>query len=367
MESSKQTEEKAAEWLSQRDSDTWTASDQTALDHWLNESTANTIAYLRLEAAWKRAERLKALGAGFPRATVPTPEEFNLSLIVSQAGAHQKPEFVARPDSGTLKTRAPNVRALAASLLFALVSATAWYIWPTGPDFQTAVGATATVPLTDGSRVTLNTDCAIRVAVTQNERRVELDQGEAYFEVAHDPNRPFIVSAGSKRVVAVGTRFSVQRAGNSLRVVVTEGTVRLEEAQATRFRHEVATGGGPGTTGQEREGSGELFLRAGSVASTDGDGVLVQDKPLPEVEESLSWRNGYLIFHEITLAGAVAEFNRYNIRKIVIADPAVGSITLSGKFRTIDFAAFVRLLEGGFPIRAQQTERAIILTSSATM
>jgi transmembrane sensor len=366
MESSKETEKAAAEWLARRDSDRWTASDQTALDRWLNESTANTIAYIRLEAAWKRADRFKALGAGFPRASVPTPEEFNLSLVVSQADAHKKPEFADNTDTGTLKTNARNLRALAAGLLLAFVSATAWHFWPTGPDFETPVGGTASVPMTDGSRVTLNTDSAIRVAVTQNERQVELDHGEAYFEVAHDPNRPFIVNAGNKRVIAVGTRFSVQRADNNVRVVVTEGTVRLEEANTTHLRHKVATEG-VRAAGREKEGSGELFLPAGSIASTDGDGILVRNKPLPEVEESLSWRNGYLIFHEITLAGAVGEFNRYNTRKIVIADPTVASITLSGKFRTTDCEAFVRLLEGGFPIRAQQADRQIILTSSTTM
>jgi transmembrane sensor len=195
--------------------------------------------------------------------------------------------------------------------------------------------------MVDGSKVTLNTDSAISVAITEKERRVQLDRGEAFFEVAKDPSRPFIVSAGKKRVIAVGTKFSVRLVANDIRVLVTEGKVRIDNDSSA--------------------------VSAGSIANTDGDAILVQQKPLPEVEESLSWRTGYLIFHETTLAGAVTEFNRYNLRKIVIEDSAVASIRLSGKFRTTDFEAFVRLLEGGFPVHAKRSREQIVLTSSATM
>jgi transmembrane sensor len=357
MESSKQTERRAAEWLSQRDRGNWTPDDQAALERWLNESTANTIEYVRLEAAWKRADRFKALGAGFPRGSVPTPEEFNLSLFVSDGDTPGSTESVQSPGTCTVETRAKRQVlkpvALAASLLLALVSAIAWHVWPTAPDFKTPVGGTASVPMTDGSQVTLNTDSAIRVAVTENERQVQLDHGEAYFEVAHDPNRPFIVNAGNKRVIAVGTKFSVQRIGNNIRVYVTEGTVRLENRDSPDI---------PGSRETPNSDNTISLATAGSIASTDGDGFLIQKKPLPEVEESLSWRTGYVIFHETKLTDAVAEFNRYNLRKIVIQDPTVASIRLSGKFRTTDFEAFVRLLEGGFPIHAQQAQGQIILT-----
>jgi transmembrane sensor len=202
----------------------------------------------------------------------------------------------------------------------------------------------------DGSHVTLNTNSAIRVALSNTERHVQLDQGEAYFEVARDPARPFVVSAGNKRVVAVGTAFSVRRLGNDVRVSVTEGKVRIEEQ--------------PLLTGTPQSMS---LLAAGNVANTEHGSILVQRESPAEVEESLSWRSGYLTFREITLSDAVAEFNRYNSRRIVIEDSAVGDIRLSGRFRTTENDAFVRLLEGGFPIHAERRDHEIILTSSRPM
>jgi transmembrane sensor len=339
MESHEAIETMAAQWLARQDSGNWTAKDQAALDHWLEESTAHTVAYVRLEAAWARADRYRVLGAGVPAGQIPTPEEFELSSFFSGR----------RPPQ--VRHRVPRFRSLAASIVLVLGAAAAWYLWPfAGPDYKTPVGGTASVPVADGSQVILNTDSAIRVSLSDTERHVQLDQGEAYFEVAKDPARPFVVSAGNKRVVAVGTKFSVRRLGNDIRVSVTEGKVRIEE--------------GPFLAGAPESMS---LVAAGNVASTRGGAILVQHELLAEVEESLSWRNGYLTFHEVTLRDAVAEFNRYNSRKIMIEDPAVGVIRLSGKFRTTEYEAFVRLLEDGFPIQGRRLHDQIVLTSSKTM
>jgi transmembrane sensor len=105
------------------------------------------------------------------------------------------------------------------------------------------------------------------------------------------------------------------------------------------------------------------MLSAGGVARAQGDSVLVQEKPVPEViEEYLSWRSGYLVFHDVPLAEAVAEFNRYNVRQIEIDDSAVAAIKVSGKFRSTNFEAFVRLLEDGLAIHAHSTDDQIILS-----
>lgn len=336
MESPEAVETAAAQWLARQDSDDWTATDQLALDHWLEESTAHTVAYVRLEAAWARADRYRVLGAGIPAGKIPTPEEFALSSFFSGRKPRQ------------LRRRTLQFRTFAASLVLVL-GAAAWYLWsPSGPDYNTPVGGTASVPVADGSQIILNTNSAIRVSLSNTERRIQLDEGEAYFEVAKDPARPFVVSAGNKRVVAVGTKFSVRRLGNDIRVSVTEGRVRIEEE--------------PFLAGARQPMS---LVAAGNIASTRENSILVIHDT--GVEESLSWRNGYLTFREDTLRDAVAEFNRYNSRKIVIEDPAVGSIRLSGKFRTHEYEAFVRLLEGGFPIHARRLDHEIILTSSNTM
>jgi len=194
----------------------------------------------------------------------------------------------------------------------------------------------------DGSTVTLNTNSDIRVALNETERRVDLERGEAFFEVAKDPNRPFIVRIGDQRVIAVGTKFSVRREPNHVRVIVTEGRVRVEHSEP----HQPAD---------------VALISAGAVAVAGAAGVLVQDKSLSDAEERLSWRQGIVVFRESLLSDAVAEFNRYNTRQIYIEDPALGSMRIGGHFRTHNAEGFVRLLAEAFPIRVEDDESRIVL------
>lgn len=367
MDSSIQIEERAAQWLARRESGAWSASDEAEFNAWLEQSTLHVVAFVRLEAAWNHAKRLKALSAGVQPGTVPSPEDWRLAPffdrvappdVATSAPASEGSGLSSReeecqsttPEPPTLApTFSRNRWAIAASLLVAIGASIAVYMWPFGSAYHTPVGGIASVPMSDGSKVTLNTDSRIRLALTETERRVELERGEAFFDVAKDPTRPFVVAAGAKRVIAVGTQFSVRRDGDDVRVFVTEGRVRVEDE----------------TEPAARAGSNEdklLTLSAGSIARASDAGVLVQETTVPEIENYLSWRTGYLIFRDMALADAIAEFNRYNTRKIVIEDSAVAAIRLSGKFRATQFEAFVRLLEEGFPVRARRVGGEIALT-----
>jgi transmembrane sensor len=342
MENSRQIEDTAADWLARRDGSDWRASDEAELDVWLQAATAHRVAFLRLEAAWQQADRLKVLGAGMPPGAVPAPGAWQASPFFDGGAAVLAATAVAAEDAPRWF---PRYRAMAAMLLLGVFVAAGWFLYPFGgSSYSTDVGGLAAVPMSDGSKVTLNTDSKIRVAVSETERVVNLRQGEAYFEVAKDPSRPFVVQAGDKRVVAVGTKFSVRRTHDDIRVVVTEGKVRVE-------------------TGTGRPETPAAELVAGTVARSDSDGTLVQEKPLADIEEYLSWRSGFLVFRDMTLGDAVTEFNRYNTRKIVIDDPAVSAIRIGGNFRSTNVDAFVRLLEQGFPIRASRQDDQIVLTS----
>jgi transmembrane sensor len=195
----------------------------------------------------------------------------------------------------------------------------------------------------DGSHATLSSDSQIQVAWSRRQRHIDLVHGEAYFTVAKDPRKPFVVEAGGRQVVAVGTRFSVRRDGDLLRVVVTEGVVRLEPA------------------GADGSGTSSTLLPAGSVAQADRNGMLVRTLPLAQAEQYLDWRGGYVSFHNTPLAAAVSEMNRYSVRKIVVADPAIAGIPLGGNFRWSNTDAFVHLLVAGFPVRAEQRGDRILL------
>lgn len=359
-----QIEERAAAWLVKRDSGQWTAEDEHEFAEWLAESSANEVAFIRLEAVWDQTLRLKALGAGIPPGLVPPPNAWRLSPFVDEAGDSRNHDAL---DSGAgLSSRRRGVLAVAATVLVVIASGGVWYLRSQGPIYQTAVGGIASVPMSDGSNVTLNTDSAIRVAVTEAQRRVELDRGEAFFQVAADPNRPFVVNAGKKRVIAVGTKFSVRRTDDGgVRVVVTEGKVRVEDASIVdvlRSRKSSKGATNVADSSIPKAANGEVLVTAGTVARTIDDGVLVQRRDEAQVEDYLSWRTGFLTFREIPLRDAVAEFNRYNERKITIADPAVAEMPISGKFRTTNFEAFIRLLEDGFPVHALRTSEGIVLT-----
>jgi transmembrane sensor len=340
---SRTIEDQAVAWLIRRDGADWTEEDAAQLAAWLDASTAHRVAFLRLEVGWDQSERLAALGAGKPPGVVPARGAWRVS-----------PFFELRQATTAASKKQHRMKplvALAASLLVGVAVGAYFVLLHGGDRYTTPIGGTASIPLRDGSNITLNTASKIRIAVTDRERRVELDHGEAYFEVAKDPSRPFVVVAGDKRVVAVGTRFSVRRDEDEVRVVVTEGKVRFESTIAP-LSHE------PGN-----ESSAAPLLVAGAIARASDAAVLVETTPLQRAEEILSWRSGYLTFDETPLADAVAEFNRYNERKIFIQDPAVAALRINGKFRPTNAEAFIRVLRAGFGIEAQDSAGRIVLSA----
>jgi transmembrane sensor len=366
MESHSQIEDEVAAWLARRDSGQWSSDDEARLEQWISSSTARRIAYLRLKSTWDAAARLRTLSAGAATPAsgsgVPAPSEWRRSpffeksaaQVATLSGEQSKlilDQRAAPPEAHThhsgavpaASTHRARFLAIAASLLLVVTAGFgAYQLWGDDSDrYRTPVGGLASVPMADGSKVTLNTDSEIRVAVTQKERRIDLRQGEAFFDVAKDPTRPFVVRAGNKRIIAVGTKFSVQYLGEDVRVLVTEGKVRVEDA-----------------------GSTLVLIPAGSIARTAGSGVLVQKAPPRQVEEFLSWREGSLRFHETSLAEAVAEINRYNSRKIFIEDRELAEIRISGTFRPTEYEAFVRVLRDGFAIQAHNDEEGITLTEA---
>ena len=368
MAASIRIERTAAAWLARRDAGGWSATDQARLDDWLAASVSHRVAWLRLQAAWRESGRLKALGAGLPAGMVPAPGQWasrwaapgRKPAVHVGSGRSIDGERPPGPQPGPLdpaalvfaprrpaSSRRPRYAAAAATAIIALALALGWHAHSpavTPVAYGTPVGALETTALADGSEATLSSDSRIVVALSRRERHVELERGEAFFHAARDPERPFVVVTAGHRAVAVGTRFAVRRDAGGMRVVVTEGLVRLES--------DPAAGGGRQPT---------TLLPAGSVALAGPHGIVVHTGSVEQARQALSWRNGFLAFHDTTLAAAAAEFNRYNARKIVVADPAAGALRVGGNFRWSNAEAFVRLLERGFPVRAEYGDAAIVV------
>ncbi len=339
MENARTIEAAAAAWFAKRDTGLWQPEDQTEFDAWLESSLAHRLAFIRVEATWKNAQRLKALRANTRGGLVPPVGEWQFSPFFDSKAV---PREAAAHGRRRVRVTGTWARGVAAGIFFATVIAGAWYVLANrAPAYRTAVGGMETVPLPDGSVVTLNTNTEIRIALTRSARTVSLD-GEAFFEVAKDPARPFVVDVGNERVTAVGTKFSVRREGETVRVAVTEGHVLME-----------AKAGTPQPLAR---------LAPGDIANADTEGVVVRRKPVTQVEaEYLSWRQGYISFRDTPLGEVVKELNRYNVRKIRVSDAGIAAIRIGGEFRVANLDAFLRLMQQGFPVHADVHGDEIIL------
>ncbi len=214
---------------------------------------------------------------------------------------------------------------------------------------ETQVGGLRKLTLPDGSLVQLNTDSAVTVHYTTAERRVSLVRGEAHFQVTKNPARPFIVSASGVAVRAVGTAFDVRMRPESIEVLVTEGRVRLNDTTDGKSLLPFAVNDGA-----------EPLLEAGQRAVVPLAGATpaaVAAVPTTEMGQALAWQSRQLEFAATPLAEVVAEFNRYNRHKLVIADPRLATQRFGGTFPVDDTEALVRLLEANFGVVAERGER----------
>lgn len=338
MANVKEINEAAATWFAKCDSGTWTEEDQKQFESWIDADLSHRIAYIRMKAVWKKAHRLKALGAGIAEGSVPAVGEWNYTPASNDRSVAQK---LYSP-----KDRRKSLIAgamLAAAILLMAIGA---IIWPdmlrSLPEYHTPVGGVATVPLNDGSTVVLNTDSAIKVALSTRSRTIKLPRGEVYFDVAKDADRPFIVEAGSNRIVALGTKFSVWYERDRLRVAVTQGLVRVENTQ--------------------RGFVSPIHLHPGEVALDTMGKLSIEHKAVELIDaEYLSWRNGYVVFNETPLNEALDQINRYNHEKIILTDPALMDLKIGGTFRATNIHAFLRLLEQGLSLQAVREGNRIIL------
>jgi transmembrane sensor len=305
---------RAAEWVNQRrDSGIWSEEDQTALDAWLAQSPANRVAYWRLDAAWERSQRLSALHP-LPREKSPVVLRRHLPLFLKIAATIA----VAAAGVGTIYFQNSHAER----------------------QFATAIGTREILTLADGTHIELNTNTALHVSADQ--QTVRLDRGEAYFDVKHDATRKFVVIANGHRIIDLGTKFAIRTDENRLRVAMVEGQVRLDVPK------------------DQKDAS--LLLTTGDVAIANGDALTITQQPAEELARELSWRQGMLVFNNTTLADAVAEFNRYNHVKLVIADQSIAQLKIDGTFPENDTALFTRAAQQLFRLRVGQRGQVTVIS-----
>lgn len=196
-----------------------------------------------------------------------------------------------------------------------------WWFWQ-GTTYSTEVGEQRIVTLVDGSRLSLNSGTQARIQYDEQQRVVRLEQGEAYFEVAKNAARPFIVIAGSRTITAVGTAFVVRHEGEKVVVTLVEGKVRVSSLDE------------------------DASLRPGERLTVQG---VEQRKDTPLPHTIAAWRRGEVELDYTRLQEAVAEMNRYDRTRLVLVDADIGELRVSGIYRigtNRDFARAIAVVYG---------------------
>jgi transmembrane sensor len=213
----------------------------------------------------------------------------------------------------------------------------------------TVVGERRVVTLEDGSRILLNTSTRLFVKYDKYARHVELENGEALFDVLKNPRRPFVVTAGGREVTALGTSFEVRRDGADVMVTLIEGKVTVTPVAE-------ATGRSPATQVEVLSPGQRLTFAVGRAPRLDR----------PQLEKVTAWQRGQVSLDNLSLADAVAEMNRYSTMQLRIERPEAAALRVSGIFRAGDSGSFARAVSETYGLVPIEQASAILLTGLPT-
>jgi transmembrane sensor len=242
-----------------------------------------------------------------------------------------------------------------AAAAFLVVCATIWQFSPYGYEpgfYKTGLGEQKVVELSDHSHIALDARTRLRVRFSADARVVQLLEGQAQFSVAKDPARPFKVEAGAKTIIAVGTVFEVEYIEHQVHVAMVEGRVAVLTEGSPSSGSRPETGGGPV--------DGPLELSAGEALTVRADGASTF-LPKADIEAATAWRQGKVIFRDQTLAEAVHRLNRYSRQQVIIDDPALAQMKVSGVFDSGDAQAFAEAMQAYLPVVAESSKSTIHL------
>lgn len=289
--------QEASAWIARLHADDRTVADEADFRRWIAADPANAQAFDRASAVW---DSIGGIAGRIPRAPA---------------------------------RRLPR-RAVLASLgaAVAAVGFGGWEIARAGV-VETAVGEQRRVTLPDGSRVLLDTATTLRVRMRQDRREIQMRAGRACLEVAADP-RPFLIVTSTRQVTARKGQLDIRCDDGGTAIVVSAGHADVTGGAAPRAL----------TVGER--------LR---VASSDGGEAIDH----PNLDDLLAWQSGRAVFRDATLASAAQEMNRYTERKLLVADPQVADLRLSGVYRVGDTAAFANAVSLLLPVRVVPTSDAI--------
>jgi transmembrane sensor len=331
-ETSAEIDAAAAEWTIRIDDAPLSAESQQELQAWLADDPRRLGAYARARAMFAFAQRAKALAPGFD------PEHFSVpsDRLAETPLLQDERQSVSR--RGFLKWGST---AAAATSALGLLG---YNLQAAAQTYSTGRGEIRLIALADGSSMTLNTETLARVQYDKHRRHIELQVGEALFDVVDDPLRPFDVAVSGMSVRARGTIFAVRRLADApVEIVVRQGSVEV-----TR----------PALPADPPRLVGVNMLAIITPSAPFVTKHLAND----EVQRVLAWRDGMLAFEDMPLRDAVQEFARYSDMRIRFADPQIGKETVTGLFAASNPGGFAQAASQALDLRVETTADGLLLT-----
>lgn len=318
---------------------------------WLSQDDANKSAYDEVVELWQDLAVVESLPFDIPTSVIDVDADraANDSDIATADTALAK---VNQTEDQTAQGQWINwtgALAVAASLfVLALLLPNLNTDNAVPQQFATGIGEQQTISLDDGSTLTLNTNSRVEVVLTKAQRSITLTEGEAYFEVAKDPQRPFVVNGCYTNVRALGTAFSVRCNENSGTVIVSEGVVRVTEAIA-----------GPAQ-------ADSALLEADQTIHVDRTNGLSRPQRIDSGQATL-WHQGELSFDNTPLHDVIAELNRYSTTEIKVGSPELADLKVTGRFGLHDTQALLKALESSLPLKAETLAEGIVVLNKASL
>ncbi|MBL8554249.1 MAG: FecR domain-containing protein [Phenylobacterium sp.] len=307
----------AVRWFARLQDEAATPEDWAAFEAWLSASPAHPDAYERLERVWVEVEQPEAQAALAPATVVPFRRKSQVTRRVWLFGGG----------------------AIAASVAAAVVGV-GLLSDPATTTYVTRAGETREVPLADGSRMRLNAETRLTVRLGRRERRVELADGEAVFDVAHDADRPFVVGVGDRDVRVIGTEFNLRRRAGEVALNVRRGVVEVRPAT-------------PGSAASVRVPAGRQFVHREGAAG----GALSTTAP----DAAFAWTQGQLVYRDAPMSQVAADLTRSLGVPVRVGDAATGALRFTGVLTVEDPAIVMRRLQAFAPVHAVREGDAFVL------
>lgn len=344
--------DEAAEWFVEMEDENLTAARREAFDEWLRRSPEHVRAFLELLPVWEGAASARLNGVESAERLIAEFPALGAEVVFLRDSLEPRDSPALRHPAelneggGSVRRGFRRYLAIAASLALLLVGTLVWRQYERDM-YETAIGEQRSIVLDDGSSIELNARSRVRVRFVASERRVELLEGQALFNVARDPDRPFVVISGATRVRAVGTQFDVYRKPQGTVVTVIEGRVAVTSGSDAPAS--LASGSAPAYPTVELVPGQQVTISASAA-------------PRPEnadVAAVTAWTQHRLSFQKTPLAEVVEEFNRYNERQLRIEDEAIEAFLVSGTFSSTNPTSLLRFLRTQPGIEIVETDDTI--------